>query len=74
MKHYCIAEMQSDLKNFKRQELRMDEVNSIQFTESVEKNELIVTMNFPDRKGTKMFGMRIARKELQEMMKYLDNL
>ena len=73
MKHYCIAERQSNLKSFKRQPPTMDEVNSIQFTESVEKDDMLITMNFPDRKGTKMFGMRIAKKELREMMKYLDD-
>lgn len=65
MKHYCIAEVGADLKK------HLNEVNSIQFTDSTEKDEVIVTMNFPDKKGTQIFGMKISKSELKNMLEYL---
>ena len=73
MKKYCVIEKYPDLSGFKRQQPEMNELNSIQFTDSIEKDTVIVSMNFPDRKGTKMFGIRIDKDELKQMMAYLDN-
>jgi hypothetical protein len=66
MKHYCIAEAGTDPR------LPMHEVNSLQFTESVNADELIATTQIVENgKVIKLVGIRIPKKELSHAVDWL---